>query len=76
MHDWLINNKVFGPILTDFLEKKGIRLNIKIYSIVLMWAMIVISVLFLINSNSIKYLALAGAVIGTIAILRFKTIRS
>jgi len=37
MHDWLINNKVFGPILSDFLDRKGIRLHIKIISLVMMF---------------------------------------
>ena len=44
MHDWLINNKVFGPILSDFLDRKGIRLHIKIISLLMMWGMMFISV--------------------------------
>lgn len=76
LHDWLINNKIFGPILADFLDQKGIRLHIKIISIVLMWAMMMVSVLFLIEKDIVKYVAIGGAIVGTIAILRFKTIRN
>lgn len=75
MHDWLINNKVFGPILSDFLDRKGIRLHIKIISLIMMWGMMLVSVLFFIENDKVKYTAAGGAVIGTIAILRFKTIR-
>ncbi len=75
MHDWLINNKVFGPILTDFIDKKGIRLHIKIFSIIVMWGMVFISVFFLIDNDIIKYVSVGGAIIGTFAVLRFKTIR-
>lgn len=75
MHDWLINHKVFGPILSDFLDRRGIRLHIKIISLVLMWGMMLISVFFLIENNTVKYIAAGGALVGTFAILRFKTIR-
>jgi uncharacterized protein len=75
MHDWLINHKVFGPILSDFLDRKGIRLHIKIISLILMWGMMLISVIYFIDNNIVKYIAAGGAVIGTLAILRFRTIR-
>ena len=75
MHDWLINNKVFGPILSDFLDRKGIRLHIKIISLVLMWGMMVLSVVYLIDNNLVRYIAMGGAVVGTFAILRFRTIK-
>ncbi len=75
MHDWLINHKVFGPILSDFLDRKGIRLHIKIVSLVMMWSMMLVSVFYLIDNVTIKYVAMSGAVIGTFAILRYKTIR-
>ena len=75
MHDWLINNKVFGPILSDFLDRKGIRLHIKIISLLMMWGMMFISVFYFIDNNIVKYIAAIGALVGTFAILRFKTIR-
>jgi uncharacterized membrane protein YbaN (DUF454 family) len=75
MHDWLINNKVFGPILSDFLDRKGIRLHIKIISLCMMWGMMFLSVFFLIENDIVKCIAACGAVVGTFAILRFKTIR-
>jgi uncharacterized membrane protein YbaN (DUF454 family) len=75
MHDWLINHKVFGPILSDFLDRQGIRLHIKIISLALMWGMMFLSVFYFIDNNLVKYIAVGGAVVGTIAVLRFKTIR-
>jgi uncharacterized membrane protein YbaN (DUF454 family) len=75
MHDWLVNHKVFGPILNDFLDKRGIRLQIKIFSILLMWSVMLLSVFYLIDNNIVKYIGLAGAVIGTISILSFKTLK-
>lgn len=76
MHDWLINNRIFGPILSDFLDHRGIRLHIKIIAITFMWAMTLTSAYFLIEKDIVKYVALGGAIIGTIAILSFKTIRN
>lgn len=75
MHDWLINNKVFGPILSDFLDRKGIRLHIKIISLVMMWGMMFLSAFYFIDNDIVKYFAAGGALVGTVAILRFKTIR-
>ena len=75
MHDWLINNSIFGPILQDFLDRKGIRLHIKVISIALMWGMMLVSVFFFIEKDIIKYVAIGGGLIGTFAVLRFKTIR-
>jgi len=75
MHDWLVNNRIFGPILSDFLDRKGIRLHIKIISILMMWVMMLISVFFLMENDVIKYVAIGGALIGTFAVTRYKTIR-
>jgi len=75
MHDWLINHKMFGPILSDFIDRKGIRLHIKIISLLMMWGMMFFSVVYLIDNDIVKYIAAGGAVVGTIAIMRFKTIR-
>jgi len=75
MHDWLVNNRIFGPILSDFLDRKGIRLHIKIISILMMWGMMLVSVFFLIENDVIKYVAIGGALIGTFAVTRYKTIR-
>jgi uncharacterized membrane protein YbaN (DUF454 family) len=75
MHDWLIHHKLFGPILSDFLDRKGIRLHIKIISLVLMWGMMLFSVFCLIENKRVKYIAAGGALVGTVAVLRFKTIK-
>ncbi len=75
MHDWLTNNRIFGPILRDFLDRKGIRLHIKIISIALMWGMMLVSVFFFIEKDIIKYIAIGGGLIGTFAVLRFKTVK-
>ena len=75
MHDWLVNNRIFGPILSDFLDRKGIRLHIKIISILMMWGMMLVSVFFLMENDVVKYVAIGGALIGTFAVTRYKTIR-
>lgn len=75
MHDWLINNRFFGPILADFIDRKGIRLHIKIFSVIMMWGVVFLSVFYLIEKDIVKYVAMAGAIIGTIAVLSYKTIR-
>jgi hypothetical protein len=41
----------------------------------MMWGMMLFSVFYLIDKDIIKYVSIIGAMIGTFAILRFKTIR-
>jgi hypothetical protein len=41
----------------------------------MMWGMAIISVFFLIDNEIVKYVAFGGVIIGTFAVLRFKTIR-
>jgi len=75
MHDWLVNNKIFGSMLSDFIDRKGMPLHIKVLSIAIMWGMVLFSIFYLMDTDSGKYLAAAGALFGTIAILRFKTLK-
>lgn len=36
-HNWLINHKILGIYIRDYIETGGVRLNIKIFAILFMW---------------------------------------
>lgn len=72
-HNWLMNNRIFGRIISDYKNKQGVPLKIKIYVISLLWITISISALLLINIFLIKILLFIIAISVTIHILRFKT---
>ncbi len=62
----LVTNKYLGKYIKNFHEKRGITLRVKWYSILLMWFMISISVVFFIKIITIKLLILGIGFIGTI----------
>lgn len=66
LYQKLITNKFLGKYIQNYSEKRGISLRVKWYSIVLMWFMITISVVFLIKSIPIKVVVIGIGIIGTI----------
>ena len=61
LHDWLLNHPWFGRYIRDYIEKRGIRLRVKILAIALLWLSIGISVLFLVPLLAVKVLLVAVA---------------
>lgn len=61
----LINNKFLGKYISDYRKYKGVTLNIKIYSSVLMWIMISTSVGFFIENIWVKGVVIIAGIIGT-----------
>jgi uncharacterized membrane protein YbaN (DUF454 family) len=74
LYNWLVNHKVLGKYVKDFLNEKTIPLRIKIYSISLLWASIMFSVFFAVNDKAwLQLLLLIIAVGVTTHILSYKT---
>jgi hypothetical protein len=46
LYNWLLYNRWFGKYIRNYLEKKGIPLKLKIYTISLLWIVIGISAIF------------------------------
>ncbi len=64
-YNWLVSNRIFGRIIRQFAEEKGMTLRVKAASIALMWFMITISVLTL-SSWKLKLAIAILGIIGTI----------
>jgi uncharacterized membrane protein YbaN (DUF454 family) len=43
-HSWLINNRLFGAYIRNYIEGRGIPLKVKLFTIALLWATIGISI--------------------------------
>jgi uncharacterized protein len=43
-HAWLMNNRVFGPPLRDYLEGRGVSWRIKAGALVFLWVVIGVSI--------------------------------
>jgi len=75
LYNWLSSHNIFGPILKDFNEKKGISLKMKIISIILMWLMLAVSLLFFIENETIRWIVAFSGLSGTIVVLLIRTTR-
>ena len=75
LYNWLINNKILGIYLKNYYSGKGMPLNAKIFSILMMWSFGLLSIFLWIPSNLmiVKITVFILLVIGTIFILRVKT---
>jgi uncharacterized membrane protein YbaN (DUF454 family) len=74
LHGWLSRNELFGPIIRDYEEHRGMRKATKIKALTIMWAAVFTSVLLILDTLKMRALVLLIAVIGTVSMLRIKTI--
>jgi uncharacterized protein len=73
-YQWLMNNRLLGPILRDYQTKRGVTLKTKIVALSLMWA----SLLFSMTRTDKRFVEIVILVTGflvTAIILRLRTIR-
>ena len=75
LQQWLFNNRVFGPYLTNYMEGKGISIRNKIYTLTLLWLAISYTIFFAISNFLIQILLLLIAICVSIHILTIKTIK-
>jgi uncharacterized membrane protein YbaN (DUF454 family) len=73
LYNWLMNHRVFGKILRDYLHKRTISIRIKISSLTLMWLAISYSAIFVVSVLWVRVLLFAIAIGVTIHILSFKS---
>ena len=71
-YHWLIHNRWFGQYIKNYQEGKGIPLKVKIFTILLLWITIIISI-NLINIYWVTLLLLLIATVVTTHIILIKT---
>ncbi|MDR1592135.1 MAG: YbaN family protein [Prevotellaceae bacterium] len=72
-HRWLINHKVLGPYIRDFLATRTIPLRIKIISLSMMWGSTVFTLFFFLHNRWLQAGLVLGIILVTIHILSYKT---
>lgn len=75
LYKWLINHRLYGKFLRNYIEHKAIALNVKIGSIALLWITIITSSILFISVTWLKVLLIVKAVIVTLHINSFRTIK-
>jgi len=75
MYHWLINHRIFGSYIRNFQEHKAIPLSTKIFTIVILWMVILYSVFFIMLEWYFQLLLISIALGVTIHILHYKTLK-
>ncbi len=75
MYDWLLNNRLFGRYLKDYIERKGIPLRIKVGTLVFLWVTMILSMIFFTDSLLIRIILLGIASSVTVHLLWIRTKR-
>ena len=61
-HEWLMNNRLFGDYITNYMEGKGISLKVKSVVLFALWTSILFSAFYVVNMFIIRVLLLVIAV--------------
>jgi uncharacterized membrane protein YbaN (DUF454 family) len=59
---WLTNNRVFGAYVRNYIEGRGMPLRIKVFTILLLWLAIGLTVTFAVQSLVIRIILISIAV--------------
>ncbi|MDD5312086.1 MAG: YbaN family protein [Dehalococcoidia bacterium] len=74
-HNWLMGNKYLGTYIKSYMDKKGIPLRVKIFSIVVLWITIGISIILISNSLVWQIILTVIAAAVTVHVLSLKTLK-
>jgi uncharacterized membrane protein YbaN (DUF454 family) len=70
-HKYLLDHKLFGPIIYDYHQRKALNRKTKIIAIISMWAVLLTSVIFFMPIIWVKVIVLMIGTATTIYLLRF-----
>ena len=73
-YNWLLNNRLFGRYVRDYIEKRGISLKAKVFTLILLWLTITCSAILATDTTWIRILLVAIAAAVTTHILLIKTL--
>jgi uncharacterized membrane protein YbaN (DUF454 family) len=74
LHGWLTRNRVFGPILRDYEGLGGMRRATKVRALTMMWVAVLGSAVLFLDTFVMRALAVSLAVVGSVCMLRVKTL--
>lgn len=57
-HRWVVNNKWFGPYVGNYREGRGIPARVKIFTVALLWFVIILSAAFVVSSVVVRIILL------------------
>ncbi len=73
LYNWLINNRLLGIYLKNYIENKAIPLKVKIITISILWLTIGYSIIFVIHVFLVKFILILIAIGVSIHIVCMRT---
>lgn len=71
-YQWLISNRIFGAYVRNYIEGRGMPVRIKIFTIVLLWLAIGLSIAFGVQNTTVRVVLICVAIGVTIHIYLIK----
>ena len=72
-HRWLLNNKIFGDYITNYMKGKGISLKAKSLTLLLLWTLILLSAFYFVDILIIQIVLIFISISVTVHILKLPT---
>lgn len=76
LHDWLLNHKLLGKFISNYIKYKAISIRSKVVSITLLWLTIGYSILFVASLFYVRIILLVIAIGVSIHLLSLKTLKN
>lgn len=73
LHQWMLNNRLFGAYIKSYIEGRGMPLKIKVLTILLLWISIGVTVAFGVQHIALRAVLVLIAVGVTVHISLIKT---
>jgi uncharacterized membrane protein YbaN (DUF454 family) len=74
-YHWLLYNRWFGSYIRNYLQKRGIPLRAKIFTLVLLWVVIGCSVAFAVESFVVRLILVLIAIGVSVHVLSLRTLK-
>ncbi|MFC1927537.1 YbaN family protein [Chloroflexota bacterium] len=59
---WLTNNRVFGAYVRNYIEGRGMPMRIKVFTILLLWLTIGLSITFAVQNSVVRIILISIAI--------------
>ena len=61
-YQWLINNRIFGAYIRNYIEGRGMPIRVKIFTILLLWLAIGLSITFVVQNIVVRIVLICLAI--------------
>jgi len=66
LYNWLLSTSICGRRIKRWQEKRGMTIREKVLTILMMWSMITVSVIFLLSSSEVRLIVISLGIVGTL----------